>query len=281
MSKDTRFWGDFPAKLCLVVAAVMLTPAVALANTEDTDKKSAQSGSPELQQLAEQETDLTEFVNAIERSGLASSLTGDTEYTIFAPTNDAFESDSSFMELLESGDQQRLVEVLRAHIVADDVDPEMAKTIGEAQTIDGGTVLLSAEGEELKVGDASVVTADIQQGNLRIYSIDAVLAPSATASMASTETGQSDDEWSTASETAMSEADFDQLDEDGDGYLSEDEMQVQQDLAAEHGQLDSDADGRISRTEFAVFEEERSSDSSTSEQSGSESTDPQPPETDE
>jgi uncharacterized surface protein with fasciclin (FAS1) repeats len=265
---------------------MMLTPAVALANTEDTedtDKQSAQSSSPELQQLAEQEGDLSEFVKAIERSGLASSLTGDTKYTIFAPTNDALESDSEITELMESGDQEQLVEVLRAHIVADDVDAEMAKTIGEAQTIDGGTVALTSEGEELKVGDASVVTADIQQGNLRIYSIDGVLSPSATASMASTETGQSDDEWSTAGETAMSEseADFDQLDEDGDGYLSEDELQAQQDLAAEHDQLDSDADGRISRTEFAAFEEERSSDSSTSEQSEWESTDTQPRETDE
>src|SRR5690606_28335134 len=114
MSKDTRFWATLPAKLSLALAAAMLAPAMVQANTEDTEaqsgsamqeqssstmqEQSSQQGSGALDELAQQESDLTEFVKAVEQSGLAESLTGDTQYTIFAPTNDAFESDSELKD---------------------------------------------------------------------------------------------------------------------------------------------------------------------------------------
>src|SRR5690606_17517780 len=74
--------------------------------------------------------------------------------------------------------------LLRAHIVADDVDQEMARNLTEARTIDGGSVSLSSEGEELMVGDAKVVETDIQEGSLRVYAIDGVLEPNAPAQAA-------------------------------------------------------------------------------------------------
>ena len=270
MNKDTKFWAKLPAGLSLVVAASMLSPAL-LQASESSDEQSAQTssqssssqssqtgssqeGSETLNQIAEQEGDLSEFVKAVEKAGMAESLTGDTEYTIFAPTNDALESDSDLQQLLESDDpqdQEKLVELLRAHIVADDVDAEMAKTIGKAQTIGGGEVELTTDGDKLKVGDAEVVTADIQQGNLRIHTIDGVLEPSASGSMAS---------GSGSSSTAG--VDFDELDQDGDGYLSEEELQQAGELQAQQDQLDSNQDGRVSRTEFAAFEREQGSSSS-------------------
>jgi len=55
-------------------------------------------------------------------------------------------------------------------------------------------------------------------------------------------------------ERAKREAEFNQLDQDGDGYLSQAEVRVKEDLEPPAEALDRDGDGRISRTEFAAVE---------------------------
>lgn len=55
-------------------------------------------------------------------------------------------------------------------------------------------------------------------------------------------------------EKARREAQFNQLDADGDGYLSQAELQGEVELAAERDNLDRDDDGRVSRSEFAALE---------------------------
>jgi uncharacterized surface protein with fasciclin (FAS1) repeats len=79
------------------------------------------------------------------------------------------------------------VGVLRAHIVADDVDRQLASTLQQAQTIDGGSIELSESGGELSVGGAQVQGEDIQLGSLRIYPIDQVLSEGRTQSAAAPE----------------------------------------------------------------------------------------------
>jgi uncharacterized surface protein with fasciclin (FAS1) repeats len=136
------------------------------------------TGDSRLDRVVEMHSELGTFVEALEQAGLVEELEADTQYTIFAPTNEAFESmDQDVAELLEPANRQQLVALLRAHIVADDVDPQRARQLSAARTLDGGTVELSTENDKLMIGGASVVTPDIQvQGaNLRIYSIDQVL----------------------------------------------------------------------------------------------------------
>ena len=136
--------------------------------------------------LSDEHDNLGTFVEAVRAAGLEDSLTDGTEYTVFAPTDEAFEEALESMgktkeELLGADNREELISLLRAHIVADDVDSEMARNLEEARTIDGGTIDLSSEGEELMVGDASVVESDIQEGSLRVYVIDQVLESNAPA----------------------------------------------------------------------------------------------------
>ena len=55
-------------------------------------------------------------------------------------------------------------------------------------------------------------------------------------------------------ERARREAQFNQLDADGDGYLTMAELRAMPELTAEPDVLDRDQDGRVSRTEFAALE---------------------------
>lgn len=143
----------------------------------------AAGGAGSLDELAQGNSDLSTFIEALRAVGMEQSLTDGTEYTVFAPTNDAFEqmTGRSVEELMDSANREELISLLRAHIVADDVDETMARSLPQAQTIDGGAVSLSAEGDEIRVGDARVVDAGSQLGSLRIYSIDQVLEPTVVA----------------------------------------------------------------------------------------------------
>jgi uncharacterized surface protein with fasciclin (FAS1) repeats len=135
-------------------------------------------GDGQLDSIVQMHSELGTFVEALETAGLVEELAGTTEYTIFAPTNQAFESmQQDVAELLKPENREDLVALLRNHIVADDVDPQMARQLQAAQTLDGDTIEISTEGDKLMIGEASVVTPDIQVqgGNLRIYTIDKVL----------------------------------------------------------------------------------------------------------
>jgi uncharacterized surface protein with fasciclin (FAS1) repeats len=137
-----------------------------------------QSNGDRFNRVVQQHAELETFVNALETAGLTDSLASDTSYTIFAPTNQAFESmRQDVAELLKPENREQLVSLLRAHIVADDVSPERARQLSEALTIDGDTIELSAEDDKLMVNDASVETPNIQVegANVRIYTIDEVL----------------------------------------------------------------------------------------------------------
>src|SRR5690606_8160552 len=69
------------------------------------------------------------------------------------------------------------IRLLRAHIVADDLDRPMAGNIGEAMTVDRETVSVDLEGERLTAGRADVIGPDLQSGSLRDYVGDEVLTP--------------------------------------------------------------------------------------------------------
>jgi len=148
------------------------------------DGADSTGGSGQLDQIAQQNDNLSTFIEAVKAAGMEESLTGGTPYTVFAPTNDAWEQMSgglSMEELMQPENREQLVSLLRAHIVADDVDENLARSLQQAQTIDGGTVELSATDGEMKVGDATIVESGIQEGSLRVYAIDQVLEPTALA----------------------------------------------------------------------------------------------------
>ena len=149
----------------------------AIAEAADSDPP-ASSDRPfgdalEWDELTEEHANLSTFVEALRLTGLDDTLSSGTVYTVFAPINDAFDEDRE--DLLDEDNREELIELLRAHIVADDVDPDRARTLDEALTVDGGTVDISVEDGELMVGDATVVDSDIHRGNLRIYPIDELL----------------------------------------------------------------------------------------------------------
>ncbi|MDY6807726.1 fasciclin domain-containing protein [Gordonia sp. HNM0687] len=99
------------------------------------------------------------------------------EYTVFAPTDDAFAKlPPETIEALQT-DATMLTDILTYHVVDGQAGPDAIA--GEHETLQGQSVEVTGEGEEWMVNDAAVVCGGVQTANATVYLIDTVLTPPA------------------------------------------------------------------------------------------------------
>lgn len=153
-----------------------------------------------LDQLADDHADLSTFVKAIDAAGLTSAFSSDEPYTLFAPTNDAFDAlpNGELDRLMRPENQAELAELLRGHVVSGAVDSGSARRLTETEVLTGDAVTIQGKGDALTLGDATVVETDLRAGSLVIHTVDRVLGVVATDRVAAT--GRNDDEQEEAEE---------------------------------------------------------------------------------
>lgn len=97
------------------------------------------------------------------------------EFTVFAPTDDAFAKiDPATIEKLKT-DSDLLTSILTYHVVPGQASP--AKVVGTHKTVQGADVTVTGDGNGLKVNDAGVVCGGVSTANAQVYMIDTVLMP--------------------------------------------------------------------------------------------------------
>ncbi|GAB3847053.1 fasciclin domain-containing protein [Nesterenkonia populi] len=107
---------------------------------------------------------------------LVDTLNGD-EFTVLAPTDDAFAEvpEEDLNALAEDADA--LSEVLTYHVIPGQMSPDEIE--GEHETVNGETVTITGEGEDLMFDEAGLVCGGVQTDNAVVYMIDGVLMPAA------------------------------------------------------------------------------------------------------
>ena len=140
---------------------------------------------------ASQAPNLSTLVAAVQAAGLAETLSGEGPFTVFAPTNEAFEKlpAGTVEDLLKPENKDKLAAILTYHVVGAKATSEDAMKMisddgGEhnVATVQGGTLTLKMDGDNLVVVDESgngaiVTTADVMQSNGVVHVIDTVLMP--------------------------------------------------------------------------------------------------------
>ncbi len=135
--------------------------------------------------------DHTTLVAAVKAAGLVDVLKGAGPFTVFAPTNAAFDKlpAGTVTSLLKPEMKDMLTKVLTYHVVAGKMgSKEIAKAIkagggkAELTTVQGGKLWAWMEGKNLMIkdekgGTATVSIADVFQKNGVIHVIDTVLMP--------------------------------------------------------------------------------------------------------
>ena len=135
--------------------------------------------------------DHTTLVAAVKAAGLVDTLEGAGPFTVFAPTNAAFNKlpAGTVNGLLKPDMKQQLTSVLTYHVVAGrytarDLDRAVKEGGGEAtlKTVEGEPLTVTRKGSTIMVTDAKggtarVTIADVMQSNGVIHVVNKVLMP--------------------------------------------------------------------------------------------------------
>jgi uncharacterized surface protein with fasciclin (FAS1) repeats len=135
--------------------------------------------------------DHTTLVAAVKAAGLVDTLEGAGPFTVFAPTNEAFDKlpAGTVDTLIKPENKATLTKVLTYHVISGNYDSKaIAKAIkdghGKAEftTVEGGKLWAMMDGKNLiltdeKGGRSMVTIADVRQSNGVIHVVDTVLMP--------------------------------------------------------------------------------------------------------
>ena len=135
--------------------------------------------------------DHTTLVAAVKAAGLVDTLKGPGPFTVFAPTNAAFEAlpAGTVDTLLKPENKGTLTTVLTYHVVSGKWDAAAlskmikdGKGMASIKTVSGGTLVAKSNGGKVMLTDemggmSTVTIADVYQSNGVIHVVDKVLLP--------------------------------------------------------------------------------------------------------
>lgn len=151
---------------------------------EDPTAEGATTGQGEtVADLAASDESFSTLATAIEAAGLTETLSGEGPYTVFAPTNEAFEAlpEGTLEQLLLPENKDVLAQVLTYHVLPEEL-PASELTAGEVETVEGTpiTVEVDEAAGGVMVNNAMVIEPDIQASNGVIHAVDQVILPPGT-----------------------------------------------------------------------------------------------------
>jgi uncharacterized surface protein with fasciclin (FAS1) repeats len=176
--------------IAAVVPALVFGVAACGGDDENTGAGAAtsQQEAPRTQQnaqnvvaLAQDTPDLSTLVTAVSTADLVPTLQGEGPFTVFAPTNAAFEKlgDDAVQSLLEPENRDQLTSILTYHVVPGKLTAADLKDGQQLETVAGETLTVTVDGDKVMAGDATVVQPNVEASNGVVHVIDGVLTPAA------------------------------------------------------------------------------------------------------
>jgi uncharacterized surface protein with fasciclin (FAS1) repeats len=181
-------------KNLLVVLFAMTIAVSALAASSENDPMvggAAMYPQKNIIENAVNSKDHTTLVAAVKAAGLVDTLESPGPFTVFAPTNEAFDKlpAGTVDTLLKPENKAQLTKILTYHVVAGRISAsDLMKQIKEGggqatlKTVNGETLTASLQGKHIvltdeKGGTSTVTIANVFQSNGVIHVVDTVLLP--------------------------------------------------------------------------------------------------------
>ena len=157
--------------IALVVACALVGARAATAGCGTCDKTVVEN--------AANNESFSTLVAAVKAAGLAETLSGSGPFTVFAPTNAAFEKlpAGTVEKLLKPENKDQLVKVLTYHVVPGKVMAKDVVKLSKAKTVEGSEVAIAVNGGAVTVDNAKVIKTDVNSSNGVIHVIDTVILP--------------------------------------------------------------------------------------------------------
>ncbi len=129
--------------------------------------------------LAANAGNFTTLLKAAEAADLVSTLSGEGPFTIFAPSDDAFEqlSKGTVRSLLKAKNQSKLRSILQNHVVEGRMMAADVAGRSSIDTLGGRSLSIQKDGNVVQIGDASIRQTNLEAQNGVVHVIDRVLLP--------------------------------------------------------------------------------------------------------
>lgn len=122
--------------------------------------------------------DLSTLVAALTAGELVEVFQAPGSYTVFAPTNEAFAAIQSTVDvLLQAENKGKLQNVLKYHVVPGTFFAADLQDGQELTTLQGEKLKVTVKDGKVMVGDAEVVSADVEASNGVVHVVGKVLVP--------------------------------------------------------------------------------------------------------
>ena len=186
----------FKTLMIVATAALFTNVSFAQMDKKSTEKTTMVGGaamypSKDIVSNAANSKDHTTLVAAVKAAGLVETLQSAGPFTVFAPTNKAFDKlpKGTVETLLKAENKKMLQTVLTYHVVAGklsaaDLVAKIKAGRGKAtlKTVAGPNLTLSLKGKKIQIMDTSggksyVTIAEVNQSNGVIHVVNAVLVP--------------------------------------------------------------------------------------------------------
>lgn len=122
--------------------------------------------------------DFSTFAKALQAADLVNALKGNGPFTVFAPTNAAFEQlpPGTLQNLLKPENKTKLSGILTYHIVPGSRSGEKLKS-GKLKTLNGKELEIAVSGKEITVNKVKIIQSNVIGANGIIHVVDAVILP--------------------------------------------------------------------------------------------------------
>lgn len=163
-------------------APLETTPEVGQAptTTDSTDPTTPTAGTETITEVAANDNSLSTFNQAIEAAGLTEALSEPGPYTVFAPSDQAFDAlpPDALQQLLLPENRDQLRQLLSYHVVPEALPANQLQS-GQVDTLAGAPLTVEVDPgiQDVAVNNAVVTQPNLQASNGIVHVVDQVILP--------------------------------------------------------------------------------------------------------
>jgi len=151
---------------------------------------------PSIAGVATGNANFSTLVAALSKAGLVQTFSGAGSFTVFAPTNAAFDAAAAALlgagksgrDLVDALDVATLTAVLKYHVVGDARNAQAVLASSQIVMLDGNAAAVAVKSGSPYIQNARITSTDIQANNGIVHVIDAVILPPSVAASANAST---------------------------------------------------------------------------------------------
>lgn len=130
-------------------------------------------------QVAVGSTDHTTLVAAVKAGELADALANTGPFTVFAPTNAAFDKlpKGTVDDLLKPENKDKLISILEYHVSVGVFNQDILQDGQSIGQVNGSNIKITKKGDKVMINDKATIVATVPASNGIVYVIDEVLVP--------------------------------------------------------------------------------------------------------